>query len=134
MLLTMEKVMLLGGAPFFAELPGRILAEIATRVEEIDCEAGDALFQRGEYVQAMYIVVSGEVELRGQVARVVGENGFFSELAAMRPAAATYDAVATTDARLLKLEHDALQELLSEHAAIAASLIRYLCALVESGG
>jgi len=136
MLLTVEKVILLGYAPFLVELPGATLAEVAGYVEEVVCETGQVVCRQGETADAMYIVAAGAVELaeQGRATRRVEQNGVFGELAAMHPTQATATATALEDAVLLKLDRDALQEIIADHADVANSVIDYLCRRLEAAG
>ena len=70
-----------------------MLAEILTsmklpniferEVTPLSVSAGEAIYSEGETPKAMYVVKSGEVELkvRGKSLEVVGADGFFGEMA-----------------------------------------------------
>ena len=52
----------------------------------------------------------------------------------MHPTQATATATALDDAVLLKLDRDALQEIIADHADVASSVIDYLCRRLEAAG
>jgi len=61
--------------------------------------AGSVIFAEGQKRDSMYVVKSGEVELkvRGKPVEVVGKDGFFGEMALVDQALRSATAVAKTD-------------------------------------
>jgi CRP-like cAMP-binding protein len=103
-----------------------------------DFKAGDVLFEEGQPGDFMYVVQSGEIEIR----RTVGESErvlavlpageFFGEMAILngRPRSAT--AVVRTDARLLVIEGKTFEAMLRARPEIALRMIKALAARLES--
>jgi CRP-like cAMP-binding protein len=60
--------------------------------------AGSVIFAEGQKLDSMYVVKSGEVELkvRGKLVEVVGQDGFFGEMALVDQALRSATAVAKT--------------------------------------
>ena len=129
MLLTVEKVLLLNSVGFFSELPGELLAEISTVLEEEHIPAGDTILKKGEYGTSMYIIVSGKVKVHDgeKGITILGEQDIFGELAALDPELRCASVTAIEDTMLLKMEHYALYELIFDHADVARNIIRFLC-------
>lgn len=103
-----------------------------------DFKAGDVLFEEGQPGDFMYVVQSGEIEIR----RTVGESErvlavlpageFFGEMAILngRPRSAT--AVVRTDARLLVIEGKTFEAMLRARPEIALRMIKALAARLEN--
>jgi len=103
-----------------------------------DFPAGTVLFEEGQPGDFMYVVTTGEIEIR----RMVGENErvlaiipageFFGEMAILnsRPRSAT--AVARIDSRLLVIEGKTFEAMLRARPEIALRIIKSLALRLES--
>lgn len=49
----------------FAELPREVLARLVSEFDELEVPAGHTVFSQGDPGDALYVVVSGAVEVRG---------------------------------------------------------------------
>jgi CRP-like cAMP-binding protein len=100
--------------------------------------AGTVLFEEGQPGDHMYIVITGEIELRRQVAgaermlAVVGSGEFFGEMAILngRPRSAT--AVVRSDARLFVIDRTTFEAMLRARPEIALRIIRSLATRLDS--
>src|SRR5262245_28101970 len=103
-----------------------------------DFPAGTVLFEEGQPGDYMYVVQSGEVEIRRQVGEtervlaVLPAGEFFGEMAILnaRPRSAT--AVVRTDARLLVIEGKTFEAMLRARPEIAMRMIKALATRLES--
>jgi CRP/FNR family transcriptional regulator, cyclic AMP receptor protein len=103
-----------------------------------DFAAGTVLFEEGQPGDDMYIVVTGEVEIRRQVGdservlSVLVAGEFFGEMAILnaRPRSAT--AVVRSDARLLVIDGTTFEAMLRARPEIALRMIRTLATRLES--
>jgi CRP-like cAMP-binding protein len=103
-----------------------------------DFKAGTVLFEEGQPGDVMYVVQSGEVEIRrqvGETARVLAilpPGEFFGEMAILnaRPRSAT--AVVRVDSRLLEIEGNMLEAMLRARPEIALRIIKSLALRLES--
>jgi CRP-like cAMP-binding protein len=103
-----------------------------------DFAAGTVLFEEGQPGDDMYIVVSGEIEIRRQVGEservlaVLPAGEFFGEMAILnsRPRSAT--AVARSDARLLVIDGTTFEAMLRARPEIALRMIRALATRLDS--
>ena len=102
-----------------------------------DFPAGTVLFGEGQPGHVMYIVITGEIEIRRRVGgservlAVLGAGEFFGEMAILsgRPRSAT--AVARTAARLLVIDGTTFEAMLRARPEIALRLIKALAARLE---
>jgi len=75
-------------------------------LQQVHLEPDDILFNRGEPAFSLYVVQSGEIELRnekGEVARTIEEGDFFGERALVHGGGYLYDAVARGRTELVSL-------------------------------
>jgi CRP/FNR family transcriptional regulator, cyclic AMP receptor protein len=100
-------------------------------------EAGTVLFREGDRADVMYVVQTGEIEIRrtmGEVERVLAvlpAGEFFGEMGILtdRPRSAT--AVVKKRARLLVIEADTFEAMLRGKTEIALRMIRALAGRLE---
>jgi CRP-like cAMP-binding protein len=50
----------------FAELPREVLARLVSEFDELELPAGRTVFSQGDPGDALYVIVSGAVEVRGE--------------------------------------------------------------------
>jgi CRP/FNR family transcriptional regulator, cyclic AMP receptor protein len=105
----------LAGIELFELLDEDELNELAAAIDEKTLEAGEVLFEAGDFGESLYIVDEGNVELyikdtAGQkiILKIAEENDIFGEISMLdnRPRSAT--AVALTDTKLFALDRDDL--------------------------
>jgi hypothetical protein len=128
MLTTIEKVILLKDADLFAETPDELLAEVAGLLTEVELPAGQAVFQKSEPGDSLYIVVSGRVRVHDgdYTLNVLGESEMFGEMALLEPEPRMASVTAETDALLLRLDGEPFFELIDTRSEVARGIIRVL--------
>jgi len=103
-----------------------------------DFRAGTVLFEEGQPGDFMYVVASGEVEIRRKVGEsdrvlaVLPPGDFFGEMAILnsRPRSAT--AVVRVDSRLVVIEGKTFEAMLRARPEIALRIIKALALRLES--
>ncbi|MBL0213148.1 MAG: Crp/Fnr family transcriptional regulator [Myxococcales bacterium] len=103
-----------------------------------DFPAGSVLFEEGQPGDYMYVVQTGEVEIRRQVGEtervlaILPPGEFFGEMAILngRPRSAT--AVCKTKARLLVIEGKTFEAMMRARPEIALRIIKALATRLES--
>jgi CRP-like cAMP-binding protein len=113
--------------PLFAGLNREHLEEVLRVGGRVSFDTGQAIVERGDPGDAMYIMVSGaaEVDVGGRFHRL--ERGdFFGEMAVLagRPREATVKAVERVEA--LRIPADGFQAFLLENPKIAVAMLRSL--------
>jgi CRP-like cAMP-binding protein len=113
--------------PLFAGLDREHLEDVLAVGRRVSFEPGQAIVQRGDPGDAMYIVVSGaaEVDVGGRFHRL--ERGdFFGEMAVLagRPREATVKAVEPLEA--LRIPGDDFQAFLAGNPQIATGMLKSL--------
>lgn len=136
MLSMVERAILIGGVPLFADLPSEQLRLLAGAAEEREIAAGETLVSIGEPGDWLYVIGTGQIaqeEQRGSagsIARVdtLGPGAALGEDAVFDGAPHILSAVAVTDCQLLALRREVLLALLEEQPALARALITWLSA------
>lgn len=108
------------GLTLFADVDAATVEMIAGSATRLDVAADDMVVHRWQGTRHFYVIVSGQVQIRGhdgQLLRTLGPGDFFGELAALDWGAGfgyarTADVVADSDCRLLILAPAALAEVL----------------------
>jgi CRP-like cAMP-binding protein/HEAT repeat protein len=126
---TIEKVIILKTVSIFSETSEEVLAEVASLLEEIELEAEETIFKKGDMESCLYIIVGGRVRIhdREQVFTYAGEREIFGELAVLDPEPRSASATTTEVTRLFRLDQDALYILMADHMEVAHGIIRVLC-------
>jgi CRP-like cAMP-binding protein len=132
-LLTIEKVIVLKSVSIFAETPEEYLAEVAAVAEEENFLAGDEIIKMDDVGTSMYVIYEGKVRAhRGdKELGILEERSVFGELAALDPEPRSADITAIEDTHVLRLEGDAIYDLMAENIEVARGIIRALCRRVR---
>lgn len=120
--------MILKSVDLFAHTPDKILAEIATLLQEVEAPAGATIFTKGEPGASMYMIVSGEVEARDgdHVFARMGPREVFGEMALLDGEPRTATIRATQAVHLLRLDQAPFYDLMDDQVAIARGIIHVL--------
>jgi ATP:ADP antiporter, AAA family len=128
MLSTIEKVIILKTVSIFAETSDEILAEVATIATETDAPAGANIFEKGDAGDSMYMIASGRVRVHDG-ARTLNDlvtGNVFGEMAVLDPEPRSASVTAIEDTQLLRLDQQALYELIDDRPEVARGLLQVL--------
>ncbi len=127
-----EKVEVLGHCVLFAETSDRDLIDLAERAEQLTIGPGDSIQQIGMPVEALYVIVHGELEEAGAegepVTRTAGE--VIGALELLQSGLATTDVMALRTVELLRLDGDVLQAELEQRPGLARSVLSGLAGAI----
>jgi CRP-like cAMP-binding protein len=126
-----ERIFLLRGVRLLAEGEVQALTNLAEQAADVTWAAGDALAVRGEPIESMFVVVSGEVTAtRAESARAErfgpGMLVFGSAAASARDLG--YEAQAAVATRTLQIAREDYYDVMEEHFALARSTLKALAA------
>lgn len=121
-----QKVFLLQGVDLLAGARSEHLALVADLAREVVAGEGQTLIQRGEPGEAMYVVVDGAVELRGEGERLAADSvgDAFGTWSLIDEEPSLVEATTTERSRLLRLQRNDFQDLLTETPEMALGLLR----------
>ena len=126
-LLVVDRVAILRRASLFATTPGRVLAGLAARLDEVTFAAGDVLIEAGASEEWLLVLVEGEVEVvrpDGRVRMLPVDT--IGELAVLDPQPRAATVVARTDGRAFRLDKHDFDEAMRLRPEIAAGVITAL--------
>jgi NTE family protein len=120
---------LLDGVPVLSGLSEELRHTLVDRASIRILPAGEWLFRQGDAADAMFLVLSGRVEVVlehpvSEIVRVLGRGGCVGELALLTEAPRSAGVRARRDTELLELDRDRFVELLTEEPRFARSLTR----------
>jgi CRP/FNR family cyclic AMP-dependent transcriptional regulator len=126
---------LLRSIPLFAGLTDEDLHELGRRLEPRRFAAGTMVLNQGDSGSSMYIVESGEcnIHLPGDASRRISlkdiaRGEYFGELALFDEMPRSASVLATTDAVLLELDRDTLEDYLGRRPQVALAILRTMSA------
>jgi divalent anion:Na+ symporter, DASS family len=117
----------------FADLPREVLARLVSEFDELEVPASQTVFLQGDPGDALYVIVSGAVEVRGerdgQAERVavLGPGDCLGEMALVTGDPRSATVVALSPTRLLRLDKERFRVLSERHPVFLRELARVLC-------
>jgi HEAT repeat protein len=126
---TVERVIILKSVPVFANASEQLLAEVASALEEVEFDAGEPIFAKGDLGNSMYIIILGRVRVHDGDRTIVhlGERDVFGELAALDPEPRSASITAAEATQLFRLDREPLYEVMADHVEIASGIFHVLC-------
>jgi voltage-gated potassium channel len=111
--------------PLFAGLDAARIAEIARLLRREIVPAKYAVVRRGEPADAMFFIMSGEVEVDVTPApRRMGRGQFFGEIALLHDTVRTATVTTVSECELLSLDVGDFRRLLDAHPDVRASIVQ----------
>jgi CRP/FNR family transcriptional regulator, cyclic AMP receptor protein len=109
-----------------APIDFRLLAGVGAPVR--DYKAGDVIFKEGDAAQELFIIQSGEVEIRlgNRVLEKLPQYGIFGEMALIDVAPRSASAVAASDVKLVPVSEKQFLFLISNTPHFALNVMRIM--------
>ena len=113
----------------FAPYSNEDLALLMTFCEFVMAEKGDVIIRKGDLSDSMFLVLSGQVRARLRVGGhdtplgTMEPGELFGEIAMLSQTARSADVVADASTRLLRLTSQNFQDLMANHADLAARML-----------
>ncbi len=126
-----QRLASLQGVPLFASCSAEEIAEIASVLETVDVAAGTVVFRERDPGVDMYIIQTGVVRIvsegpSGQTIAELGTGDVFGEMALITGFPRSASAIASTDARLWRLEKERFDTLIRSYPSLSVTLSRVL--------
>lgn len=133
MLTRVERVLALKNVELFHDIPGEVLADIASLLEEENYDKGQYIVNEGDMGKELFVVIKGEVEVvaGGNVVAVIKAGGSFGEMALIDSQPRSADIIAIDDVLVLKMESDDFLEILKQRDEVALGVIKVLNARIR---
>jgi HEAT repeat protein len=134
MLSAVEKIIFLKGVPFFEGMTISQLKVLANTAEEAFFPADSLIFDEGEIVGSLYVVVDGKVGIermdasKGTSARIANleARSYFGEATLFDNSASAISALALQDTLTLRLRHEPLIALIQAYPDLSLQLVKVL--------
>lgn len=127
-MLIIERVVALGRAPVFADLPDHVLARVASVVREVTAETDEVIIEQGRQESWMFVLVDGAVAVSadGSSIAALGPGAMIGELAALDPEPRSATVTATEPSLLFRIDHDALLDVMVDQPELSQAIIAML--------
>lgn len=127
-MLIIERVVALGAATVFAELPDHVLARVASVVREVTAETDEIIIQQGRQESWMFVLVDGaaSVAVDGSAVATLGPGAMIGELAALDPEPRSATVTTTEPSLLFRIDHDALLDVMVDQPELSQAVIAML--------
>ncbi len=123
--------------PLFAVLSPDEIRDVVAQTSIVHVEAGDLVFSEQDSGDAMYVVVSGEVEIvkalptgESRILAVLDTRSVFGEMSLLTEETRSAAARARTRASLMKIARDSFRERLARDDLAALKMTAYLASVV----
>jgi len=119
--------------PLFAELPREVLARLVSEFDDLELPAGETVFSQGDPGDALYVIASGAVEVRGERdgrgvrVAVLGPGDCLGEMALVTGDPRSATVVTLAPSHLLRLDKERFRALSERHPVFLRELARVLC-------
>jgi CRP/FNR family cyclic AMP-dependent transcriptional regulator len=127
-MLTVQKVLFLRRVDLFSSMSSRELGSVALIAEEVVYSAGAAIFKEGDFGDAMFLIVDGEVRIHrgGTELNRLRENGYFGEMTILDGEPRSASASAVSDCLVLRITQADFHLILSGNFQAVLSIMRTL--------
>lgn len=129
-----SKTDLLARVPLFQHCSRKDLEFLATRVDEIDIEAGRTLIRQGEPSDSFFVLVEGQatVTVNGSARPQMGAGDFFGEISMLDRGPATATVVASGPLRALVMSHAQFRDAIKGDDALLAAVMTAMAARLRA--
>ncbi len=108
--------------PFFADLGAIAISDIVGRLRSRNYPKGSIVLRKGGPADAMYFIVSGEVEIRLSRPVVLRDGAFFGEMALLDRRPRSADAITTCPCTLLLLNVADFYQVAAQHPTLVQTI------------
>ncbi|HEX4861929.1 MAG TPA: cyclic nucleotide-gated ion channel [Rhizomicrobium sp.] len=123
---------MLSRVPLFRGIDAQVIGEMMTMLRARACAGGTVISAAGARADAMYFVISGEVEASLQNRKIRFRSGdFFGELALLEQTMRSATVVAVEPSRILTLAVDDFNHLLTKHPGLMRRIHKMAAARAE---
>ena len=114
-LVTFEAIL---EVPLFEEMPIKALSKINDKLDAVLLPPNEAVFEKGEEADSMYIIESGRAQVELDTPVVLEKGDYFGEMGLVNNNPRTATITTLEEVKLLQLKKEDLEELFDEHPAL----------------
>jgi len=130
----LQKKKVLGSVSLFRDCSRQMLDEIATSLEEIQFGSDQVVFNKGDRLQALYIIEGGKVKAHdgSYLFAEFGANQFFGEYSLIDSSIRSASVTTLEPTTLLRLEKNKFDKLIEQHPHFARGIMISLISRLRS--
>ena len=114
-LVTFEAIL---EVPLFEELPIKALSKINEKLDAVLLPPNEAVFEKGEEADSMYIIESGRAQVELENPIVLEQGDYFGEMGLINNNPRNATITTLEEVKLLQLKKEYLEELFDEHPVL----------------
>ena len=114
-LVTFEAIL---EVPLFEEMPIKALSKINEKLDAVLLPPNEAVFEKGEEADSMYIIESGRAQVELDTPIILEKGDYFGEMGLVNNNPRTATITTLEEVKLLQLKKEDLEELFDEHPAL----------------
>ena len=114
-LVTFEAIL---EVPLFEEMPIKALSKINEKLDAVLLPPNEAVFEKGEEADSMYIIESGRAQVELDAPIILEKGDYFGEMGLVNNNPRTATITTLEEVKLLQLKKEDLEELFDEHPAL----------------
>ena len=114
-LVTFEAIL---EVPLFEELPIKALSKINEKLDAVLLPPNEAVFEKGEEADSMYIIESGRAQVELENPIILEPGDYFGEMGLINNNPRNATITTLEEVKLLQLKKDDLEELFDEHPVL----------------
>ena len=118
-LVTFEAIL---EVPLFEEMPIKALSKINEKLEAILLPSNEAVFEKGDKADSMYIIESGSAQVELENPILLEKGDYFGEMGLINNNPRTATITTLEEVKLLQLKKEDLEELFDEHPTLFAAI------------
>lgn len=128
MIPTVERILFLHQIPLFESFSVDELWQVAQALDEMTYQPGETLFVEGTPAHALFLIVSGEVEVSvaGSRLTLLGKESVLGDVAVLDGMPYAITVSAHSDVVAIKIESEKLDDILDANPGAARGIIRIL--------
>ena len=126
MFTTVEKVIFLQDIDIFESTTTENLAHIAAITEEVEFKKDEVIFKEGEFSDALYLVIDGQIKLEreNKLVMIAKAKNVFGTWALFDDEPRVVTATISEDSHLLKIDKEDFFDLLADHVQITQGILK----------
>ncbi|MDA3865119.1 MAG: ATP-binding protein [Salinivirgaceae bacterium] len=121
-----NKIDFLQKIELFKHTPARVLAKIARNLKTVEVDSGQSIFEKGDSMRALYIVVEGSLQVHDgdYIFSTFDENDFFGEYSLIDEETRSASVTAIIPSVLYELSYTDFSEWLDKEPLLAKTLLK----------
>jgi len=123
-----ERIKILKDVVIFSESNDKILKKLSSALTDINIKKDEAVFHKGDQLNAMYFIVEGKVKVHDgeHVFTEFGDKDFFGEYSLIDSSVRSATVTAIEDSHLLRLDQKDFHKVIEENIEVSKAVLKAL--------